>query len=422
VSNAQSDFDFFMGRWKMHNRRLRERLKGSTVWDEFDGTVVARPIWGGKANVDEYEAVGPSGRIQGMTVRLFNRRSQQWSLYWANRDNGTLDTPMIGSFQDGRGEFYDQELFEGRSIYVRYLWSDITPTSCRWEQAFSADGGKSWETNWIMEFTRAPSQAAEECCAVVELRQYTMKPGRRDDLIALFDRHFVEGQERYGARIIGQFVDRRNPDRFVWLRGFADMETRRKALEGFYGGPVWAEHKGAANETMVDASNVLLLRPARPLSGLRLRTDDRPGLDAPQTAPGLVTATIYSFASPVGGEFNELFEGSVVPVLRESGALLLGYFVTEASENTFPRLAVRTGENVFVWLASFADEAAYAAYRTRLAADNVWTQSVAPRLEKELSKKEEVLELMPTRRSLLRHSRDQPAASSLRSEVAQPRV
>jgi hypothetical protein len=404
VSNAASDFDFLIGRWKVHNRRLRERLKGSAVWDEFPGTVVARPIWGGKGNVDEYQAEGPAGRIQGMTVRLFNPRSRQWSLTWANPDTGILDTPMIGGFEDGRGEFYDQELFEGRSIFVRYVWSDITPTSCRWEQAFSPDGGKSWETNWIMQFTRADSTAAEDCCAVVELRQYVTKPGRRDDLIAVFDRHFVESQERDGMRVLGQFVDRRNPDRFVWMRGFAGMEPRRKALEAFYGGPIWAEHKAVANDTMVDVSNVLLLRPARPLSGLRLRAADRPALDAPQATPGLVTATIYSFASPVSPEFKEFFETSAVPVLRDSGAALLGYFVTEASENTFPRLPVRTGENVFVWLASFADEAAYATYRTRLAGNKAWKQSVGPSLEKQLSKSEDVLELVPTRRSLLRHS------------------
>ena len=160
VSNAQSDFDFFIGQWKVHNRRLRERLRGSTVWDEFDGTVVARPIWGGKGNVNEYEAEGPSGPIQGFALRLFNPRSRQWSIYWASGANGTLDMPpMIGSFKDGRGEFYNQEMFEERAIYVRFVWSGITATSCRWEQAFSADGGKTWETNWIMEFTR--SGAAE---------------------------------------------------------------------------------------------------------------------------------------------------------------------------------------------------------------------------------------------------------------------
>ncbi len=140
VSNPQSDFDFLFGRWNVHNRRLRERLKGSTTWDEFEGTLVVRPVWDGRANLDEYEADGPVGHIQALTLRVFDPRSQQWSIHWATSANGTLDAAMIGSFQDGRGEFYDQEMFEGRSIYVRFIWSAITPTSCRWEQAFSADG------------------------------------------------------------------------------------------------------------------------------------------------------------------------------------------------------------------------------------------------------------------------------------------
>src|SRR5258706_10060967 len=102
------------------------------------------------------------------------------------------------------------------------------------------------------------------CCAVVELRQYTLKPGQRDVLIDLFDRHFVESQESAGMTVIGQFRDRRRADRFVWLRGFPDMETRRKALEAFYDGPIWARHKSDANDTMVDSNDVLLLKPARP--------------------------------------------------------------------------------------------------------------------------------------------------------------
>ncbi len=152
--DGQQDFDFWIGSWKVHNRRLRERLKGSTTWDEFEGTVVARPIWGGRANTDEYEADGPAGHIQGMSLRLYDPQARQWSIYWANRANGTLDKPMIGGFQNGRGEFFDQEVFEGRSIFVRFLWSDITPTFCRWAQAFSTDGGQTWETNWTMDMTR----------------------------------------------------------------------------------------------------------------------------------------------------------------------------------------------------------------------------------------------------------------------------
>jgi len=152
--DPQKDFDFFIGSWKVHNRKLKERLKGSSSWEEFEGTVVAQKIWGGRANMDEFEADSPSGHIQGMTLRLYNPKSQQWSLYWSNSKNGTLEIPVVGGFKDGRGEFYSQELFEGKSIFVRFLWSGITENTCRWEQAFSTDGGKTWETNWINEFVR----------------------------------------------------------------------------------------------------------------------------------------------------------------------------------------------------------------------------------------------------------------------------
>ncbi len=154
--DGQADFDFFMGSWKVHNKRLRRPLTGSTEWYEFDAKVVARKIWGGKANMDEYEAQGPDGPIRGLTVRLYEPQSRQWRIYWANQARGVIDVPVVGEFKEGRGEFYDQEIFEGKSIFVRYVWSDIKANSARWEQAFSEDGGKTWETNWIMEETRVP--------------------------------------------------------------------------------------------------------------------------------------------------------------------------------------------------------------------------------------------------------------------------
>jgi len=152
--DPQQDFDFLIGKWKAHNRKLRERLKGCTTWDEFEGTLVVRQIWGGLANYDELEADSPSGHIQGLTLRLFNPETKQWSLYWATSATGKFEIPVIGGFKDGRGEFYDQEFFEGKSIFVRFTWCDITENSCRWEQAFSEDGGKTWETNWINTFER----------------------------------------------------------------------------------------------------------------------------------------------------------------------------------------------------------------------------------------------------------------------------
>jgi hypothetical protein len=154
TADPQRDFDFLFGRWRVSNRRLKERLKGSTDWEEFETTSVAWPVWGGAANMDVVEGTTPSGPLRGMTLRLFDPRSRQWRVYWANATTSILEQPMIGGFRDGRGEFYDQELFEGRAVFVRYVWSEISARSCRWEQAFSDDGGTSWETNWTMEFTR----------------------------------------------------------------------------------------------------------------------------------------------------------------------------------------------------------------------------------------------------------------------------
>jgi hypothetical protein len=152
--DGRTDFDFLIGRWQVHHRRLRERLKGSTSWEEFEGTTVARKILGGLGNIDENIMDRASGRLEGFTLRLYNPVSQQWSIYWAANVTGILETPMVGGFEAGRGEFYSQEIFEGRSIFNRFIWSVFNENACRWEQAFSADGGKTWETNWIMDFTR----------------------------------------------------------------------------------------------------------------------------------------------------------------------------------------------------------------------------------------------------------------------------
>jgi NIPSNAP len=258
---------------------------------------------------------------------------------------------------------------------------------------------------------RERRNSQETCCPVVELRHYTLKPGRQDELIALFEEQFVEGQEQYGLRVIGQFRQRGQPDAFIWLRGFADMDRRRHALEGFYYGPIWREHRTAANDTMLDSDDVLLLRPATPTAGFRLHPGSRPAPDAPEsgeTMGGLVIATIYSFAAPVEERFVAFFTSDVTPVLRASGATLLAQFVTEPSENTFPALPVREGEHVFVWFASFADEAAYMSYQTALAQNLSWNTAVASTLLGWLAKPEEVLELSPCRRSLLRHGAELP--------------
>ena len=158
--DGQHDFDFMFGRWKLVIKRLKYPLHGSHDWYQMVGTSVCRPIWGGKANLEEVDDDGPTGKMEALMVRLYLPEAHQWSLNWVNVKSPRFDVPTIGEFKDGRGEFYDSEMFEGRSILVRYVWSDIKPKSAHFEQAFSTDGGKTWEVNWIADSTRLDERAA----------------------------------------------------------------------------------------------------------------------------------------------------------------------------------------------------------------------------------------------------------------------
>ena len=160
--DGRHDFDFEMGTWKTHLKRRLRPLTGSTTWVEYEGTTVVRKVWDGRANLVELEVNGPAGRIEGLSLRLYNPESRQWSLNFSNSAGGTLSEPVIGEFKNGRGEFYGQESLNGRAIFVRFVISDITPNSCRFEQAFSDDGGKTWEVNWVATDTRVKDNPARE--------------------------------------------------------------------------------------------------------------------------------------------------------------------------------------------------------------------------------------------------------------------
>jgi hypothetical protein len=157
--HARHDFDFHIGTWKTHLKRRLHPLTGSNTWVEYEGTTVVRKVWGGRANLVELTADGPAGHFEGLNLRLYNPKSHQWSLNFANANDGTLAQPTIGEFKNDRGEFYDQETLNGRAILVRFVISDITPNSCRFEQSFSGDGGKTWEVNWIATDTRVNGES-----------------------------------------------------------------------------------------------------------------------------------------------------------------------------------------------------------------------------------------------------------------------
>jgi hypothetical protein len=157
--DGQHDFDFEIGSWRTQLKRLVDPLSGSKTWVEYEGTTVVRKILGGRANLVELDVQGPAGRIEGLSLRLYDPQARQWSLNFSNIKSGTLSPPSIGGFSNGRGEFYSKETLDGREILVRFVISGITPTSCHFEQAYSADGGKTWEVNWIATDTRIATES-----------------------------------------------------------------------------------------------------------------------------------------------------------------------------------------------------------------------------------------------------------------------
>lgn len=239
---------------------------------------------------------------------------------------------------------------------------------------------------------------------VIELRQYKIVAGKRDAMIALFERAFVESQEAVGARLIGQFRDMDDPNRFTWIRGFRDMAERPKALGAFYYGPVWQAHRGEANAMLDDNDNVLLLRPAWTGSGFGPAKGSRipPWAGAGEPSAGVVVATVYYLWKAPDEGFSAYFHETVAPRLQAAGLPVLGAYVAEEEANNFPRLPVREGEKVFVWFARVERRADFARAMDGLAENAEWRRLVAPGLADAQERPAQILHLAPTPRSLLR--------------------
>jgi quinol monooxygenase YgiN len=355
-------------------------------------------ILGGAGNMDENVLDFPGAAYRAGTLRTYDATKKQWSIWWIDgRNPSHLDPPVVGGFKNGIGTFYANDTFKGKPIRIRFLWTNLT-TEPHWEQAFSDDGGKTWETNWTMEFVKRRT-SVWTCCPVVELRQYTLVPGARETLIELFEREFIETQEATGMTVIGQFRDLNNPDRFVWLRGFSDMGARATQLQAFYSGPVWKAHRDAANATMIDSDNVLVLRPASPTSGFQLEHSSRAPVGS-TVKQDLFVATIYHLDKPKAVDFPIFFERELQPHLTNAGISVLASFVTETHPNTFPRLPVREDANVFVWFSRFPDREAYE--RSAAAVTEAMREGeVTTKLAEFTREPPEVLLLSPTARSIL---------------------
>lgn len=231
--------------------------------------------------------------------------------------------------------------------------------------------------------------------AIVELRQYTLHPGATADLVALFEREFIEPQEEAGMRVGGLFQDRDDPDRFVWFRGFTTMDARRHGLETFYGGPVWHQFRDDANATMIDSDDVLLLRPTDPAHPVPEPAAPRAATSDSGPSTEWVTLSVYEH--PDDPDFARWLATDFHDAVQDQLGVTVATFRTDPSENTFPALPVRA-DNVFAWTTSFPHQDAYDAARARLEASQVWREKLSPRLNTELIGRQ-YLRLQPTARS-----------------------
>jgi quinol monooxygenase YgiN len=235
---------------------------------------------------------------------------------------------------------------------------------------------------------------------VVDLRQYTVYPGRRDDLIQVFDEAFVEGQEAHGMHLVGQFRDLDDPDRFVWIRGFRDLPAREAALNGFYYGPVWKHRGPEANVTMKDSDDALLLKPIEFFQGFPELGATRPPIGATEIPSSVVAGAVYHRGSPDDG-FGEYFADQIAPVLTATGATLAATFETLVAENNFPALPLRD-EVVLAWFAVFPSDAAYAEHRRQLGTSRTWQRKILPEITCRSVAPPQQLRLRPTARSQFR--------------------
>ena len=399
--DGSRDFDFWMGAWRVHNRRLRERLRGSTAWDEFESAVVARPLLGGFGNEDVYRT-GFAGGFTGMSFRFYDRSEHTWSIFWADSRRGTLDPPVVGGFSGDTGVFEGSDTFEGRPIRVRFTWSRVTSGSPRWEQAFSEDGGRTWETNWVMEMTRDTGVTTREF-PIVELARYALQPGTRESFARIFDGYFPETFQQLGSIIFGQFLERGSDDAFTYLRGYPSLEARAEVKGDFYNGVLWKEHAAKVNDRLVSSDDVLLLSPFAPGRGLPVL----PAVDlgAVGSGPrGVVVLQIFA-AKPGAVEALARRAEDAFAGYRGAGAREAAVLATLDVPNNFPRHPIRTDGPYLVWVGVVRDEATLGRL-TPLA------EHAGRTLAADLRSAPELVVLDPTPRSRLRWTPEWRAAGA----------
>jgi len=366
AASSKNDFDFLLGDHTVQHKKLKTRLNGCTEWITFEGTHTMQGLLGGISNLEQHFMQTATGeKVEGIALRLFNPATRLWSIHWADSQRGILDVPMTGSFENKMGYFFAKDEWNGLPILVQFKWDATDPKQPVWSQAFSADNGQTWEWNWYMYFKKtsqaithhATGAIKEGEIGVIELRNYIIKPGRRDEFIEYFETKLVQPQREANGYPLGQFRIGTQPDQFVWWRGFASMEERSRFLPVFYYSPAWKEHRSTVNDMLANNDNVHLLQPLTRADG-KLVSGKAISADQLKIREGIAVVDFYT-ANTKLPRLIELLAKEWLPVWEKEGLTDYTLWIAADKENDFPLLPVFQDKDLLVVIAFYKDEATY---------------------------------------------------------------
>lgn len=346
AASSPDDFDFLIGRWVIQNRKLKTRLNHCNEWDTFEATGTLRKVLHGRGNIDDFIAAFDGKPFEGIALRIFDPQTKLWSIHWSDTNRGTLDKPVVGSFDGNIGRFYSRDMYEGKDIVVMFQWDKTNSAEPVWSQAFSDDNGKTWEWNWYMYFSRPPQQVTFQTpIRVLELRNYLMQPNMTERFVQYFSDHFIGTQHAQGAMVPGIFTVQGEDDRFFWMRGFGDMASRLSFLQNFYGGAVWKGYGKEANRMMIDSDQVHLLRP--------WENGQEDGLGDSRYA--FVVIDYYHARAGQRDALLQVLTQVYSPKMKEQ-SVPVSLWVSEMQTNDFPRLPVIQEKDLVVVISLFQRE------------------------------------------------------------------
>ncbi|MBS1730445.1 MAG: DUF4440 domain-containing protein [Bacteroidetes bacterium] len=400
-TSSARDFDFLLGMKYVHHKKLKTRLNNCTEWIEFDGGYSFELVLDGTGNFEQHRMIDAQGKtMEGAALRLFNPATKLWSIYWSDSRLGVLDSPMVGSFENHIGRFYGKDVFDGIPILVQFLWDATNPDIPAWSQAFSKDDGRTWEWNWYMTFSNKRNSIQDfnnntdtgEKIGVLELRNYLLKNGCRNDFAKYFEANFVASQYAMKGYPIARYFVKDQADNFFWMRGFQSMNSRSVFLPNFYYGDFWKQHRNAANSMIANNDNVYLLHPLVLENDSLVRTDY---INSAELEPkGKIAVVEFYISNTKLNQLKNLFSKTYLPLLKRMGSSEISVWESELEENDFPQLPVFQDKNLLVTISFYENEAEY--YRIKAIVESAIDENLMADLQDAITLKHSLV-LLPVK-------------------------